>query len=542
MKTGYDLLNDPFLNKGTAFTIEERIENGLVGLLPPHVQTLEEQARQAYEHICRKNAGIEKRRFLMQLFDTNRTLFYKVFSEHVVEFMPIVYDPVIAENIEEYSELFVNPQNAVFLSVDEPSQIEESLRSGAEGKDIRLIVVSDAEEILGIGDWGTNGVDISVGKLMVYTAAAGINPEQVLPVILDCGTNRQSLLDNPLYLGNHQKRVPGHDYDVFLNTFVETAERLFPKLYLHFEDFGRDHAAALLQKYNKTYPVFNDDIQGTGIITLAGILGGLDISREKLTDQVYMCFGAGTAGCGIAHRVHAEMVEQGLSPEEAKKRFYLVDKQGLLFDDTPNLTPEQREFTRKRDEFSNAHELTNLEAAVKAVNPTILVGTSTVPGAFTEGVVRHMAKTTKRPFIFPLSNPTKLAEAKAADLIEWTEGRGLIATGIPAEPVMYKGIMYYIGQANNALIYPGLGLGVMAAEAKLLTDEMISAAAHALGGIIDVTQPGAATLPPVDKLTEFSHTVAVAVAKEAVRTGQSDLSEEEALQNVDALKWVPEYK
>lgn len=326
------------------------------------------------------------------------------------------------------------------------------------------------------------------------------------------------------------------------NTFVETAERLFPKLYLHFEDFGRDHAAALLQKYNKTYPVFNDDIQGTGIIALAGILGGLDISREKLTDQVYMCFGAGTAGCGIAHRVYAEMVEQGLSPEEAKKRFYLVDKQGLLFDDTPNLTPEQREFTRKRDEFSNAHELTNLEAAVKAVNPTILVGTSTVPGAFTEDVVRHMAKTTKRPFIFPLSNPTKLAEAKAADLIEWTEGRGLIATGIPAEPVMYKGIMYYIGQANNALIYPGLGLGVMAAEAKLLTDEMISAAAHALGGIIDVTQPGAATLPPVDKLTEFSHTVAVAVAKEAVRTGQSDLSEEEALHNVDALKWVPEYK
>ena len=255
-----------------------------------------------------------------------------------------------------------------------------------------------------------------------------------------------------------------------------------------------------------------------------------------------MCFGAGTAGCGIAHRVYAEMVEQGLSPEEAKKRFYLVDKQGLLFDDTPNLTPEQREFTRNRDEFSNAHELTNLEAAVKAVNPTILVGTSTVPGAFAEGVVRHMAKTTKRPFIFPLSNPTKLAEAKAADLIEWTEGRGLIATGIPAEPVMYKGIMYYIGQANNALIYPGLGLGVMAAEAKLLTDEMISAAAHALGGIIDVRQPGAATLPPVDKLTEFSHTVAVAVAKEAVRTGQSDLSEEEVLHNVDALKWVPEYK
>lgn len=541
-KTGYDLLNDPFLNKGTAFTDEERKEYGLVGLLPPRVQSLEEQAQQAYEHICRKDGGIEKRRFLMQLFDTNRTLFYKVFSEHVAEFMPVVYDPVIAENIEEYSELFVNPQNAVFLSIDRPEDIEESLKSGAAGRDIRLVVVSDAEEILGIGDWGTNGVDISVGKLMVYTAAAGVNPEQVLPVVLDCGTNRKALLDDSLYLGNRHERVTGEKYYDFLQSFVETVEKLFPKLYLHFEDFGRDHAAALLQKYNKIYPVFNDDIQGTGIITLAGILGGLEISKEKLIDQVYMCFGAGTAGCGIARRIYSEMVAQGLSPEEAKKHFYLVDRQGLLFDDTPGLTPEQKEFTRKREEFVNSHELTTLEAAVKAVNPTVLVGTSTVPGAFTESIVRHMADTTKRPFIFPLSNPTKLAEAKAEDLIEWTDGRGLVATGIPAAPVMYKGIMYYIGQANNALIYPGLGLGVLASEVKLLTDEMISAAAHSLGGIIDTTQPGAATLPPVDKLTEFSHTVAVAVAKEAVRTGQSKFSEAEALHNVDTLKWFPEYK
>ena len=542
MKTGYDLLNDPFLNKGTAFTIEERIENGLVGLLPPHVQTLEEQARQAYEHICRKDAGIEKRRFLMQLFDTNRTLFYKVFSEHVVEFMPIVYDPVIAENIEEYSELFVNPQNAVFLSVDEPSQIEESLRSGAEGKDIRLIVVSDAEEILGIGDWGTNGVDISVGKLMVYTAAAGINPEQVLPVILDCGTNRQSLLDNPLYLGNHQKRVTGHDYDVFLNTFVETAERLFPKLYLHFEDFGRDHAAALLQKYNKTYPVFNDDIQGTGIVTLGGILGAMAITGDKLTDQVYLCFGGGTAGAGIASRVHREMVNKGLSEEEAYKRFFMVDKQGLLFDDMDDLTNEQKPFAKKRSDYPNADKLTSLLEVIKTVKPTILVGTSTAPNTFTKEVVEAMCANTERPIIFPLSNPTKLAEASAKDLITWSDGKAFVATGIPSGTISYKGVDYVIGQANNALIYPGLGLGMLASEASLLTDEMIGAAAHSLSGIIDITQPGAPVLPPFKYVADVSIKVAEAVANKAKEQGLARAKETNMDKAVHDLKWYPKYK
>ena len=540
-KKSYEVLNDPFLNKGTAFTKEERKELELIGLLPPQIQTIEEQAEQVYAQYKSKEPLINKRRFLMEIFDTNRTLFYYLFSQHVVEFMPIVYDPVIAENIENYSELYVNPQNAVYLSIDSPETIEESLKNATKDREIRLIVVTDAEGILGIGDWGTNGVDISVGKLMVYTAAAGIDPKSVLPVVLDAGTNRETLLEDKLYLGNRHKRVYGDKYYDFVDKFVQTAEKLFPRLYLHFEDFGRSNAANVLHKYWKTYPVFNDDIQGTGIITLAGILGALKISGEKLTDQKYMCFGAGTAGAGIADRVYQEMLQQGLSENEARSRFYLVDKQGLLFDDMDDLTPEQKPFARKRTEFTNANELTNLEAAVKAVKPTILVGTSTQPNTFTETIVKEMASYTARPIIFPLSNPTKLAEATAENLIKWTDGKALIATGIPADPVEYNGVTYEIGQANNALIYPALGLGAIASTAKLMTNEMISKAAHSLGGIVDTTKPGAATLPPVSKLTEFSQRVAEAVGQCAVdqKLNREDITDIKAA--IEKIKWIPKY-
>lgn len=540
-KKSYEVLNDPFLNKGTAFTKEERKELELIGLLPPQIQTIEEQAEQVYAQYKSKEPLINKRRFLMEIFDTNRTLFYYLFSQHVVEFMPIVYDPVIAENIENYSELYVNPQNAVYLSMNSPETIEESLKNATKDREIRLIVVTDAEGILGIGDWGTNGVDISVGKLMVYTAAAGIDPKSVLPVVLDAGTNRETLLEDKLYLGNRHKRVYGDKYYDFVDKFVQTAEKLFPRLYLHFEDFGRSNAANVLHKYWKTYPVFNDDIQGTGIITLAGILGALKISGEKLTDQKYMCFGAGTAGAGIADRVYQEMLQQGLSENEARSRFYLVDKQGLLFDDMDDLTPEQRQFARKRVEFTNANELTNLEAAVKAVKPTILVGTSTQPNTFTETIVKEMASYTARPIIFPLSNPTKLAEATAENLIKWTDGKALIATGIPADSVEYNGVTYEIGQANNALIYPALGLGAIASTAKLMTNEMISKAAHSLGGIVDTTKPGAATLPPVSKLTEFSQRVAEAVGQCALdqKLNREDITDIKAA--IEKIKWIPKY-
>lgn len=535
------ILNNPYLNKGTAFTKAERDQLGLNGLIPPYIQTLDEQVAQTYAQFQTKANDLEKRLFLMQIFNENRVLFYKLFSEHVVEFMPIVYDPTIADTIENYSELYVQSQNATFLSIDDPDNMETALKNAADGRDICLIVVTDAEGILGIGDWGTNGVDISVGKLMVYTAAAGIDPSQVLPVVLDVGTNNEKLLKDPMYLGNRHERIKGDRYFEFVDQFVQTAENLFPNMYLHFEDFGRDHAAKILNKYKDHYVIFNDDIQGTGIITLAGILGALNISKQKITDQVYLSFGAGTAGAGILSRIYAEMVENGLSEEEAKKHFYMVDKQGLLFDDDETLTPEQKPFARKRSEFENPEELTDLLSVVKAVHPTIMVGTSTKPGAFTEEVVREMAAHTERPIIFPLSNPTKLAEAKAEDLLKWTDGRALIATGIPVDDIEYNGVTYQIGQANNALVYPGLGLGVIASTAKVLNDTMISKAAHSLGGIVDVSKPGAAVLPPVSKLSEFSQTVAEGIAQSAVDQGLTKETITDVKKAVADTRWTPEY-
>ena len=540
--TAHDILNNPFLNKGTAFTLEERKELGLIGLLPPYVQTIEEQAAQTYAQMQTKANDLEKRLFLMEIFNTNRTLFYYLFSQHLKEFNPIVYDPTIADTIEGYSDLFVDPQYAGYLDINHPENIEATLKNAAGGREIRLIVVTDAEGILGIGDWGTNGVDISVGKLMVYTGAAGIDPSMVLPLVIDAGTNREELRNNPNYLGNRHERVRGDRYYDFIDQFVQTAERLFPKLYLHWEDFGRLNAANILEKYRKQIPTFNDDIQGTGIVTLGGIFGSLDISGEKLIDQVYLCYGGGTAGAGIASRVLREMVSEGLSEEEAYKRFFMVDKQGLLFDDMDDLTPEQKPFAKKRADFSNADKLTDLLEVVKTVKPTILVGTSTQPNTFTKEIVEAMCEYTERPMIFPLSNPTKLAEASAKDLIEWSDGKAFVATGIPADTVSYKGVDYVIGQANNALIYPGLGLGMLASEASLLTDEMIGAAAHSLSGIVNPGQPGAPVLPPFKYVADVSIKVAEAVAKKAQEQGLARAKETDMAKAVRDLKWYPEYK
>ena len=540
--TAHDILNNPFLNKGTAFTLEERKELGLIGLLPPYVQTIEEQAAQTYAQMQTKANDLEKRLFLMEIFNTNRTLFYYLFSQHLEEFNPIVYDPTIADTIEGYSDLFVDPQYAGYLDINHPENIEATLKNAAGDREIRLIVVTDAEGILGIGDWGTNGVDISVGKLMVYTGAAGIDPSMVLPLVIDAGTNREELRNNPNYLGNRHERVRGDRYYDFIDQFVQTAERLFPKLYLHWEDFGRLNAANILEKYRKQIPTFNDDIQGTGIVTLGGIFGSLDISGEKLTDQVYLCYGGGTAGAGIASRVLREMVSEGLSEEEAYKRFFMVDKQGLLFDDMDDLTPEQKPFAKKRADFSNAEKLTDLLEVVKTVKPTILVGTSTQPNTFTKEIVEAMCENTERPMIFPLSNPTKLAEASAKDLIEWSDGKAFVATGIPSDTVSYKGVDYVIGQANNALIYPGIGLGMLASEASLLTDEMIGAAAHSLSGIVNPGQPGAPVLPPFKYVADVSIKVAEAVAKKAQEQGLARAKETDMAKAVRDLKWYPEYK
>lgn len=542
MKTAQEIINNPFINKGTAFTLEERKALKLVGVLPTVVQTLEQQVAQTYQEFQKKVSDLEKRVYLMTLFNTNRTLFYALMSQHVEEFMPIVYDPTVADAIRQYDELFMKPQDAAFLSIDHPDEIEEALKNAAGDRDIRLIVVTDAEEILGIGDWGIGGVAISIGKLMVYTAAAGINPNQVLPLVLDVGTNNKQLIEDPLYLGNRHPRVRGEAYYDFVDKFVSTAERLFPRLYLHWEDFGRSNAATILEKYQNRITTFNDDVQGTGIVALAGILGALEISKEKFTDQRVMVFGAGTAGVGIATQISEEFKQQGLSDSEARARIYLVDKQGLLFEDTEDLTEGQKHFVRQRAEFDNASSLTDLYHAVKTVHPSVLIGTSTTPGMFSEEVVKEMASVVKRPIIFPLSNPTELAEATAKDLIHWTDGRALIATGVPSAPVVYNGITYNIGQANNALMYPGLGLGIIASTAKLVTQTLLSEAAHALGGIVDTSKPGAAVLPPVEKLTEFSEHIAIVVAESAIKQGLTREKIEDARKAIKAAKWYPKYE
>ena len=540
MDTSKEILNNPFINKGTAFSMAEREKLNLVGLLPPVVQTLEEQIERTYLQYQKKVNNLEKRVYLMTLFNTNRTLFYALMAQHIEEFMPIVYDPVVADAIRQYDELFMKPQDAGFLSIDHPEDIEKSLRNASEGKDIKLIVVTDAEAILGIGDWGVNGVAIAIGKLMVYTGAAGINPNKVLPLVLDVGTDNKQLLDNPLYLGNRHERVRGKKYHEFVDKFVETAERLFPNLYLHWEDFGRPNAAAILERYQNKITTFNDDIQGTGIVALAAILGALNISKQKFTNQRVMVFGAGTACAGIAHQIYEEFMLQGLSSEEAKQHIYLVDKQGLLTNDMIDLTEGQQFFARSASELQEPQP--TLHAAVSAIQPTILIGTSTQAGAFTEEIVKEMAAHTERPIIFPLSNPTELAEAKASDLIEWTDGRALIATGIPSSPVNYKGVTYTIGQANNALMYPGLGLGVIASTAKLVDQSLLSAAAHALGGIVNVSEPGAAVLPPVNKITSFSQHLAEVVAQHAIDHKNTKENITDARAAVEHIKWYPRYE
>lgn len=538
---GFQILNDPFLNRGTAFTEDERRKYGLIGLFPPRVKTIDEQAAEMYALYQSKGSLIEKRHFLMEIFNHNRTLFFNLMVRHIDEFMPIVYDPVIAEAIERYNERFMQPQDAAYLTVDDPDTIEQRLQNAADQRDIRLIVVTDAEGILGIGDWGVNGVDIAVGKLMVYTAAAGIDPQQVLPVVIDAGTDNQQLLADDEYLGMRHQRLSGEAYFAYIDRFVAAVEKLFPKSLLHFEDFGRGTAAQILDKYQDRILTFNDDIQGTGVIALAGVLGALNISGQSIAEQRFLTFGAGTAGMGIVKMLYNELIKQGMSPKEAKQHFYLVDHQGLLFEDTPGLTPKQQAFVRSRDEFADAGELTDLPAIIKAVQPTVMIGTSTVHNAFTEAAIKEMAKHADRPIVFPISNPTEKIEATPADLIKWTNGKALVATGIPSATVAYQGIDYQIGQANNALIYPGVGFGALAVNARIINDEMLAAAAHALGGLVDVKAPGAPILPPVSQLTAFSKQVAIAVAQSAIDQGlaQTDLSAEQA---VAAMHWQPEYQ
>lgn len=541
--TGRAILRDPGLNRGTAFTLEERAALGLEGLLPAGVLPLELQAVRSYEQYNLQPTDLAKNVFLAALRDRNQVLYFKLLEDHLTEMLPVVYDPVVAQAIERYSHEFQRP-DGVYLSVDDVDGIEKAFKNyGLGGDEVDLLVATDAEEILGIGDWGTNGMDISIGKLAVYTAAAGIDPDRVIPVMLDVGTDRESLLNDPLYVGNRHSRVRGERYDRLIKAYVETATRLFPNALLHFEDFGPSNARRILNQYRDGARIFNDDVQGTGAITVAAVVAGLRIAKARARDQRVVIFGSGTAGIGIADQIRDVIVADGLDKAEATRRFWCVDKQGLLVDDMSDLRDFQVPYARPRSEVAEwgTDGTISLLDVVKQVHPTIIVGTSTVGGAFTEQVIRAMAEGAERPLIFPLSNPTERIEAVPADLIHWTDGRALVGTGTPWPPVPFKGVEYRIGQANNALIYPGIGLGVVVARAEHVTDRMLMAAADAIAGLVDINEPGAGVLPDVSNLRAVSATVAVAVARQAVEDGVAQPIDDPVQAVQDAI-WHAAYR
>lgn len=541
---GRAVLWDPRLNRGTAFTAAERSALGLEGLLPARVSTLGEQVARAYEQYRAQRSDLAKNDFLAGLHDRNEVLYYRLLETHLKEMLPVVYDPVVAQAIERYSHEFQRP-TGVYLSIDDIDGVETAFANyGLGADDVDLLVATDAEEILGIGDWGANGMDICIGKLAVYTAAAGIDPDRVIPVMLDAGTNRESLLNDPLYVGNPHSRVRGERYDQLIATYVDTASRLFPNALLHFEDFGPSNARRILEQYRQQAPVFNDDVQGTGAITLAAVLAGMRVADSRPRDQRVVIFGSGTAGIGIADQLRAVMVADGLSEQEATARFWCVDKQGLLIADMSDLRDFQQPYARSRAEVSDWHVdgAIGLRDVVANAQPTIMVGTSTVGDAFTEEIVREMGRHAERPIIFPLSNPTDRIEAIPADLIRWTDGRALIGTGTPWPPVLHKGIEYGIGQANNALVYPGIGLGVVVSRASRVTDAMLLTAANAIAGLVETSRAGAALLPDVENLRASSATVAVAVAAQAITDGVAQVALPDTIQAVQDAMWSATYR
>ncbi|MEU2376344.1 NAD-dependent malic enzyme [Streptomyces misionensis] len=538
------VLVDPLRNRGVAFTPEEREALGLTGRLPSGVLALEQQAQRAYQQMQAQSGDLAKNVYLEQLHDRNETLYFRVLVEHLVELLPIVYDPTVGEAIEKYSHEYRSPRG-VFLSIDRPDDMEKAFATLRLGPgDVDLIVCTDAEEILGIGDWGVGGIQISVGKLAVYTAAAGIDPRRVVPVSLDVGTDRRSLLEDPLYLGNRHHRVRGADYDAFIERYLETASSTFPDALLHFEDFGPGNARRILEQYGGRYRIFNDDMQGTGAITLAAALSAVKVSGVRMRDQKLVVFGAGTAGVGIADQLRDAMVRDGADPKQAAAHVWLIDKQGLLTGGMDGLRDFQQPYARDPDEvadWARDDGAISLLETVRRVEPTILLGTSTVHGAFTREVVQAMSEGTERPIVFPLSNPTSRIEAMPADVIAWSGGKALVAAGIPVPPVEYDGTTYQIGQANNALLYPGLGLGTIVSGASQVTSGMLLAAAQAVADQVDPSGPGGSLLPPVENLRESSAVTATAVAKAALDDGVATSKPADVSKAVREAMWQPVY-
>jgi len=538
------VLQDPVSNRGVAFSQAERDRLGLTGRLPSAVLTLDQQALRAYQQLQRQPSDLAKNVYLEQLHDRNETLYYRVLSDHLAELLPIVYDPTVGDAIEKYSHEYRRPRG-IFLSIDQPDEIAKAFATLELGPDdVDLIVCTDAEEILGIGDWGVGGIQIAVGKLAVYTAAAGIDPDRVIPVSLDVGTDNEELLNDPLYLGSRHARVRGAAYDAFIAKYLQTASSLFPDALLHFEDFGPGNARRILVTYQDKYRIFNDDMQGTGAITLAATLSAVKVTGVPMREQKLLVFGAGTAGVGIADQLHDAMVRDGATEEQATAQVWLVDKQGLLTSDMTGLRDYQQPYARNPEEvtgWAGSSGMISLLDAVRHVSPTILLGTSTAHGAFTQEVIETMSAGVERPIVFPISNPTSRIEAMPGDVIAWSKGKALVATGIPVAPVEYDGMTYQIGQANNALLYPGLGLGTIVSSATKVTAGMLLAAAEAVAGQVDVSAPGAPLVPPVSNLRASSATTAVAVAQAAIDDGVATSKPGNLVQAVQDAMWQPTY-
>ncbi len=545
---GLAVLTTPLLNKGTAFTAEERVELGLTGLLPPVISTLEAQVKAAYAQYQRLTDALSKNIYLTALHDRNEVLFYRLLSGHLREMIPIVNDLTVGMAMQQYHHECRRPRG-VYLSIDHLDGMEAAFGNLSAGPgDIDLILATDAEQILGLGDWGVGGIEIAIGKLAIYTAAGGIDPTRVIPVMLDVGTNRESLLKDPMYIGNRHPRIRGARYDEFIEAYVEIATRLFPNALLQWEDFAPGNGRRILEKYRDRISTFNDDMQGTGAITLAAAVSAVRVCGSPMRNQRVVIFGAGTAGLGVADQIRDAMTREGLSRDAASARFWLVDTEGLLTDDMgERLKDYQAPYARaasevKRCKRNGPEGAIELAEVVHQVKPTMLIGTSTVGGAFTEEIVRLMAKHCERPIIFPLSNPAPIAEATPADLIAWTEGRALIATGSYFLPVTYRGVTYVIGQVNNAMLYPGLCLGAIVSRASRVSDNMFAAAANAVSSLVAVRIPGASLLPHVDDLRIVSLTVAVAVAEAAVEDGLASVTFKDIVQQVGDAMWEPEYR
>jgi malate dehydrogenase (oxaloacetate-decarboxylating) len=545
---GLGVLNSPRLNKGTAFSAEERKALGLTGFLPAEISTLVAQVERAYVQYERLPDALSKNVYLTALHDRNEMLFFRLFTEHLQEMIPIVNDLTVGVAIQHYQHECRRPRG-VYLSVDHTDAIEEAFDNfGAGAGDIDLIVATDAEQILGIGDWGVGGIEVSVGKLAIYTAAGGIDPNRVMPVMLDAGTNSQSLLDDPMYIGNRHARIRGGRYETFIDAYVKAATRKFPNALLQWVDFEPSNARRILDRYRNHICTFNDDIQGIGAITLAAAISAVRVCGTPLRNQRVVIFGAGTAGIGIAGQIQDAMVRDGLSREDAARRFWCVDRNGLLTDAMADeLRPYQAPWARPAGEIGAwKHEANgagvSLAEVMRRVRPTMLIGTSTASGSFTEAIVREMASHIERPIIFALSNPPARAEANPADLIRWTDGRGLIACGGPFAPVTHKGVTYVIGQVNNAKLYPGLCLGAIVSRASRISDGMIAAAANAVSSLVAVRQPGASLLPHIEDLRSVAVTVAVAVAEAAHAEGLARVKLHDLVQQVQDSMWQPEYR